>query len=41
MFGDFAMDERRYQIGHEAITTRWQEGKEVGEEKGDILNFYA
>ncbi len=29
LFGDFAVDERGFQIGHKAITTQWQDGKEV------------
>src|SRR5262245_23682737 len=29
VFGDFAVDERGYQIGHKAITVQWQDGKAV------------
>ena len=29
VFGDFAVDERGYQIGHKAVTVQWQEGKSV------------
>jgi hypothetical protein len=27
--GDFAVDERGFQIGHKAITIQWQDGKQV------------
>jgi len=29
VFGDFAVDERGYQIGHKAITVQWQDGRSV------------
>ncbi len=29
VFGDFAVDERGFQIGHKAITVQWQDGKQV------------
>jgi branched-chain amino acid transport system substrate-binding protein len=29
VFGDFAVDERGYQIGHKAITVQWQDSKSV------------
>ena len=29
LFGDFAVDERGYQIGHKAITVQWQDGRSV------------
>ena len=29
MFGDFAVDERGFQIGHKAITVQWQDDKQV------------
>ena len=29
VFGDFAVDERGFQIGHKAITIQWQDGKGV------------
>ena len=29
LFGDFAVDERGYQIGHKAITVQWQDSKSV------------
>ena len=29
VFGDFAVDERGYQIGHKAVTVQWQDGKSV------------
>jgi branched-chain amino acid transport system substrate-binding protein len=29
LFGDFAVDERGFQIGHKAITIQWQDGKQV------------
>jgi branched-chain amino acid transport system substrate-binding protein len=29
VFGDFAVDERGFQIGHEAITIQWQDGKQM------------
>lgn len=29
VFGDFAVDERGFQIGHKAITIQWQNGKQV------------
>jgi branched-chain amino acid transport system substrate-binding protein len=29
VFGDFAVDERGFQIGHKAITIQWQDGKQV------------
>jgi branched-chain amino acid transport system substrate-binding protein len=29
VLGDFAVDERGYQIGHKAVTIQWQEGKQV------------
>src|SRR5262245_16094631 len=29
VFGDFAVDERGYQIGHKSITVQWQDGKSV------------
>jgi branched-chain amino acid transport system substrate-binding protein len=29
VFGDFAVDERGYQIGHKAITIQWQDGKQA------------
>ena len=29
VFGDFAVDERGFQIGHKAITIQWQDGKPV------------
>ncbi len=29
LFGDFAVDERGYQIGHRATTVQWQDGKSV------------
>jgi nucleotide-binding universal stress UspA family protein len=30
LFGDFAVDERGFQIGHKAITVQWQDSKSVG-----------
>jgi branched-chain amino acid transport system substrate-binding protein len=27
VLGDFAVDERGFQIGHKAITVQWQDGK--------------
>ena len=29
VFGDFAVDERGFQIGHKAITLQWQDGKKI------------
>ena len=29
LFGDFAVDERGFQIGHKAITIQWQDGKQA------------
>jgi branched-chain amino acid transport system substrate-binding protein len=29
VLGDFAVDERGYQIGHKAVTIQWQDGKQV------------
>jgi branched-chain amino acid transport system substrate-binding protein len=29
VFGDFAVDERGFQIGHKAITVQWQDGRSV------------
>lgn len=29
LFGDFAVDEHGFQIGHKAITIQWQDGKQV------------
>lgn len=29
VFGDFAVDERGFQMGHKAITVQWQDGKEA------------
>ncbi len=29
VFGDFAVDERGFQVGHKAITIQWQDGKQV------------
>jgi branched-chain amino acid transport system substrate-binding protein len=29
VFGDFAVDERGFQVGHKAITIQWQNGKQV------------
>lgn len=29
VFGDFAVDERGFQIGHKAVTIQWQDGKQV------------
>lgn len=29
VFGDFAVDNRGYQIGHKAVTIQWQDGKQV------------
>jgi len=29
VFGDFAVDERGFQVGHRAITIQWQDGKQV------------
>ena len=29
IIGDFAIDERGFQIGHKAITIQWQDGKQV------------
>jgi branched-chain amino acid transport system substrate-binding protein len=29
VFGDFAVDERGYQIGHKTITVQWQDGRSV------------
>jgi branched-chain amino acid transport system substrate-binding protein len=29
VLGDFAVDERGFQVGHKAITIQWQEGKQV------------
>ncbi len=29
VFGDFAVDERGFQVGHKAITIQWQDGKPV------------
>lgn len=29
VLGDFAIDERGYQIGHKAVTIQWQDGKQV------------
>jgi branched-chain amino acid transport system substrate-binding protein len=29
VFGDFAVDERGYQIAHKAITVQWQDGRQV------------
>jgi len=29
VFGDFAVDERGYQIGHKAVTIQWQDGRSV------------
>jgi branched-chain amino acid transport system substrate-binding protein len=29
VFGDFAVDERGFQVGHKAITVQWQDGKQV------------
>lgn len=29
VFGDFALDERGYQIGHKAVTIQWQDGSPV------------
>jgi branched-chain amino acid transport system substrate-binding protein len=26
LFGDFAVDERGFQIGHKAVTIQWQDG---------------
>jgi hypothetical protein len=28
-FGDFAVDERGFQVGHKAITIQWQDDKQV------------
>jgi branched-chain amino acid transport system substrate-binding protein len=27
VFGDFAVDERGYQLAHKAVTVQWQDGK--------------
>jgi branched-chain amino acid transport system substrate-binding protein len=29
VLGDFAVDERGFQVGHKAITIQWQDGKQV------------
>jgi branched-chain amino acid transport system substrate-binding protein len=29
VFGDFAVDERGFQIGHKAITIQWQDSKQA------------
>ena len=29
LFGDFAVDERGFQLGHKAITVQWQDDKQV------------
>jgi branched-chain amino acid transport system substrate-binding protein len=29
LFGDFAVDERGFQVGHKAVTVQWQDGKSV------------
>jgi branched-chain amino acid transport system substrate-binding protein len=29
VFGDFAVDERGFQVGHKAVTIQWQDGKSV------------
>src|SRR5262249_49472644 len=29
VLGDFAIDERGFQIGHKAVTIQWQDGKQV------------
>ena len=29
LFGDFAVDERGYQIAHKGVTIQWQDGKQV------------
>lgn len=29
LFGDFAVDERGYQVGHKAVTIQWQNGRSV------------
>jgi branched-chain amino acid transport system substrate-binding protein len=29
VFGDFAVDQRGFQIGHKAITVQWQDDKQV------------
>ena len=29
VFGDFAVDERGFQVGHKAITIQWQDDKQV------------
>jgi branched-chain amino acid transport system substrate-binding protein len=29
VFGDFAVDERGFQVGHKAITIQWQDDKPV------------
>ena len=29
VFGDFAVDERGFQVGHRAITIQWQDEKQV------------
>ena len=29
VLGDFAVDERGFQIGHKAVTIQWQDGKQV------------
>jgi branched-chain amino acid transport system substrate-binding protein len=29
VLGDFAIDERGYQVGHKAVTIQWQDGKQV------------
>ena len=29
VFGDFAVDERGFQVGHKAVTVQWQDGSPV------------
>jgi branched-chain amino acid transport system substrate-binding protein len=29
VFGDYAVDERGFQIGHKGVTIEWQDGKQV------------
>jgi hypothetical protein len=29
ILGDFAVDEREFQIAQKAVTTQWQEGKQI------------
>jgi len=29
ILGDFAIDEREFQVAHKALTTQWQGGKQV------------